>query len=156
MGERQMTFMCAVRENTMNGRKAFSTILISVLILAGYYLLFGARTSKVVSLNFTETEMNVSGPEGFVWECSLSDIEQITFTDHLDAGTCVNGSETKNYRIGRWRSDAYGDYQICGSTAIASYVVVTTRSQGIFLFNYETAANTEALYDSFVKMIEQL
>lgn len=139
----------------MSSRKAFSTILISVLILAGYYLLFGARTSKVVSLNFTETEMTASGPEGFVWQCDLSDIEQITFTDSLDAGTCVDGSENKNYRIGLWHNDTYGDYQICGSTAIAPYVVVTTRSQGIFLFNYETAANTEALYDSFVKMIEQ-
>lgn len=139
----------------MSSRKALSTILLSVLILAGYYWFFGARTSKVVSLSFTETQMTASGPEGYTWQCSLSDIQDIALIDSLDAGSCMDGSETGDYRLGLWHNDAYGDYQICASTAIERFVVVTTRSQGVFLFNYETAANTEVLYHSFVKMLEQ-
>ncbi|MGN0999368.1 MAG: hypothetical protein ACI4PO_07440 [Faecousia sp.] len=139
----------------MTNRKSVSSILVTVLILAGYYLLFGARTSKAVSLNFTDTQMTVSGPEGYIWQCELSDIENLALIDELDAGTCVDGRETEDYRLGIWHNTSYGDYQVCASRAIPSYVVVSTRDHGIFLFNYETAANTQELYHSFVKMLEQ-
>lgn len=137
----------------MKKKNLIPTILVSVVIIAGYYLLFGARTSRVVSLNFTDTQMTVRGPEGYVWQCPLNNIQELTLISSLDAGIPIDGKEGTNYRIGKWRNTAYGDYQLCASTAIDRYVAVVTQNQGAFLFNYETAVNTEILYNSLVKML---
>lgn len=139
----------------MKKAKMIPTFLISLAILAGYYLLFGARTSRVVSLNFTDTRMTVNGPDGYVWQCPLDDIQELSLISELEAGIPIDGREGKDYRIGTWRCPAYGDYQICASSVLDRYIVIVTGGRGTFLFNYETAANTEILFHSLEKMLKE-
>lgn len=135
-------------------KKTIQALVVSVLICVAYFLLFGARTSKIVTLKFTNQEMTAQGPEEFVFRCDYSQITGLELVDSVTFGNCLSGNETANYRVGTWENEAYGTYQLCVSKHISSYLVVSTSDQGVFVLNYETTGNTEILYNSFVKLLE--
>lgn len=122
-------------------------ILIAAVIFVAVTAFSLFRGSEPVELAFHDDEMTITGPEGapFVVTIPYQDIRAVSEADALEPGVRREGLDTGRCRFGSWRNGAYGDYTLCASPHISSYIVLDT-ADGVVVFNYESADSTHHLY----------
>lgn len=78
----------------------------------------------------------------------LSDIESVEFhigLSDFERGTMQSGAESSSCYSGTYINDSLGEYQLHVNLKVNCYVIVHY-TDGILVFNTDTADNTEALY----------
>lgn len=129
-------------------------VLIVAIIFVGVTAFSLFRGGKPMELAFNDDEMTITGPDGapFVVTIPYQDIQSVSESGTLELGIQLEGLDTGRCRFGTWRNDAYGDYTLCASPRISSYIVLET-ADGVVAFNYESADSTHHLYLAFVDLL---
>lgn len=136
-----------------NGRN----VLIIAIILVGVTAFSLFHGGEAMELGFEDDKMTITDPEGapFVVTISYRDIRSVSErspADALELGACQEGLDTSRCRFGTWSNDAYGDYTLCASPRVSSYIVLET-APGVVVFNYESDDSTHHLYLALVDLL---
>lgn len=130
------------------------SLLIAAVIFVGVTAFSLFRSGEPMELAFRDDEMTITGPEGapFAVAIPYQDIRSVSESKAPDPGVCLEGLDTERCRFGVWRNDAYGDYTLCASPHISSYIVLKT-ADGVVAFNYENDDSTHHLYLALVDLL---
>lgn len=123
-----------------------------IAIIAIFVVVTGISVFKgggAILLDFGEEALSISGVEDFSHTVRYRDIDTIELLTSADLGTAVNGGTSGRYSYGVWRSDSWGDYTLCATSAADSFIIITEINGHITVFNYQNASDTELLFEAF-------
>ncbi|MCC8100159.1 MAG: hypothetical protein LIO78_08895 [Clostridiales bacterium] len=123
-----------------------------VVVVVVVLTLFSAFTgTSSATLNLQDDGISISASDDLTVEVAYADIQSITLEELPDSfGTCVDGSEGRNYSYGVWQSDTWGDYILAAKTSLTQVIVIETEEQTV-VFNYESDDVTAQLYEHFLE-----
>lgn len=133
-------------------KRYVTSALCLVLIL---FIASRVKSMSACEIDFQRDQMIISGPDGtspIVTEYQT--IRSIALLDSYDAGEFVSGVSKHRLLFGRFRNDAYGEYDLCVNTSIPSAIEIRTNS-GVLVFNHESDEVTVDLCDTLEKFIAE-
>lgn len=147
--------------NRVADREQFSQIkrsrLITTLFVIGIFFfgtlfaLKGDTGAVTVQVDGNAKMLGVLGTYGDPCFIFMDDIDEFWLTDDLDAGTMIEGEETKNTVSGRFRNDEFGEYTLHAYIDQASYIVVRYGDGEIMVFNQGNRRFTNDIYEDLQK-----
>lgn len=125
-----------------------------VVVIAAFSIFSITRGGTYTYLDFGEEALTVSAPENYTYIINYDDITDLELVDEFDPGTMLSGGETRKYRWGSWKNDAWGEYVLCSSKRIDNALLVTNANGTTLALNYESEKTTEALLGLLTNLIE--
>ena len=137
----------------MKGKNGF--FLAVVIFLAVFFLFAPYRNANTFNFALDTDSFTVTGPEDFAFTVSYDQIERMELFELSDPGSAVTGSENRSIRWGEWENSVFGKYTVCAAKRTDTVILITTRENAYFAFNYHTQKETEKIYQAFSEWIEQ-
>jgi len=66
----------------------------------------------------------------------------------------VDGANDHRVQCGIWQNNAYGRYLLYTVKKAAHYLVLELRDGSVVVFNYETTATTDSVFEAFPALFE--
>ena len=126
-----------------------------IIIIVAFSIFSVARGGTSTYLDFGEDALTVSAPENYTYIVNYDDISGLELVDEFDPGTMISGGETRKYRWGNWKNDAWGEYVLCSSKRIDNALLVTHADGTTLALNYESEETTDALLGLITNLIEK-
>lgn len=135
--------------------KRWGRMVITLAILAGFYLLLG-RGSAAPSLLIGETAVEITGGKAADYSVTVpyAEIRGILLLEEWEEGTLLAGGSEQNLHWGSWQNQAYGAYTLCIDPSIHRYLLFQTDA-GAVVFNVESASATAEAYKAFTELLGQ-
>lgn len=121
--------------------------VIAIFFFGTLFALKGNSGAVTAQVDGTNRMLGVLGTYGNACFISMDEIDAFWLTDDLDAGTLVEGEETKNTSSGRYRNDEFGEYTLHVYTDQAPYIVIRYADGEVLVFNQGRARLTEGIYE---------
>lgn len=133
------------------GRIGLRDTIICLVIIVVVLLFRIGRGGQTVSLFWSEdnTQLTVTGVDGTEHMLVFSELESVELHHGLadfDRGEQCSGEMTKTVTSGRFRNDAYGEYELHVMNDLDHYIVARG-SDGVLVFNYEADGTTDGVYE---------
>lgn len=126
-----------------------SIVLAVVFVIVGIVLMTGDIKTETSG---SQIHINAS-----YWkDCDIdySDVTEITYSEHDQAGSRTNGFGSFKLNMGRFENNDYGRYTRYTYIATDPCVVIHTKNDGIYVINAKTAEETKKLYDSIANVVK--
>lgn len=123
----------------------------AILAVVVFYILSGGSVG--ISLDFGEDALTISA-EKYDHTIVYDEIEKLELASLAEPGTLIEGADKRNLRYGRWENEAFGEYCQCVTPKVNECIVITTKSGGIYLVNYQDPESTAALYKMFTELLQ--
>lgn len=128
------------KSNTAN------TIII-VLIFVGVFLYNIINPSDMVKIQVEDTDLILGGYEDITYSIPLDTIDSLTYQEEVEYP-----EETKSILCGAYSNEQWGEYILYVNGKVSACIVMETES-GTYVFNYENASTTKALYDALLELL---
>ncbi len=145
----------AQRDAEIERRSRKLNIISFVVIIAlfiGYSLFF---QTDVITAVMDDQSFGVVTLQNETIAFPLTDVESVEFhvgLSDFDQGTMQSGAESSSCYSGTYLNDSFGEYQLHVNLKVNCYVIVHY-TDGILVFNTDTADNTEALYKNLNRAV---
>ena len=126
--------------------KKSSPVSVAISLISVVLLLFFLNTVGGIEYRFENTSFTAHTKLWADKTVSYEEIESAELRDGFDAGKRLNGYGTSKLRIGKFRNQEFGTYQIYASSASETVVVLHLRDGSILVISGEDNAATEELY----------
>ena len=125
-------------------------VIICLILIAAALLIQELRDKRTISLRLSQdgTQLTVVGADAAEHVLSFSRLESVELLSglqELDRGEQLGGETTKTLTSGRFRSEAYGEYELHVMNKLHDYIVARG-ADGTLVFNYESDETTRAVY----------
>lgn len=107
-----------------------------------------------VNVTMDADRLYLETKSGYVSQIMWEDIQSVELTDDVRYGVVIDGENGAKEKSGVWRNDEFGEYELCISTKFSKYIVCVSQSGHVIVFNYESEASTNSLYDAMMKKIK--
>lgn len=130
--------------------------LLSVVAFVGALILFSLfySSNDTVALQVKETDFRICADDGTAYSIAYAEVMDVTCAENVEFGSCVEGTETRSVKSGRWRNQSWGEYFLCASGTIDTCVVITTE-KGVFVFNCQSDETTRAISEELRDWVAQ-
>ena len=129
--------------------KKYANLITIIAIFAVVTVVSVFKGGGAVLLDFGEDSLSISGVEDFSYTVHYRDIDTVELLAHADLGTAVDGAKSGLYSYGVWRSDSWGDYTLCVTSAADNFIMITETDGHVTVFNYQNTSDTELLFEAF-------
>ena len=132
-------------------RTGWRDVIICLVIIVVALLIQESRDPRAISLRLSpdEEKLTVLGPDAAEHALVFADVESVelfTGLQELDRGEQLSGESTKTLTSGRFRSDAFGEYELHVMNKLHNYIVARG-ADGTLVFNFESDETTKVIYD---------
>lgn len=125
-----------------------TTLVVIVIFFFGtLFALKGDTGAVTAQVDKTGGILGVLGTYGNACFVTLDEIDQFWLADDLDAGTMVEGEETKNTSSGLYRNNEFGEYTLHVYIDQAPYIVVRYGDGETLVFNQGRERLTRGIYE---------
>ena len=130
----------------------FSLLLLLVIVVA--YTLWQSRNSQPLKLEWTENTLQITEPEGQIYQLDLRDVTALSLRGSWDYGIVVQGGENRSCRYGLWENPELGTYRLYMWKASSSVILLEIPDETVAI-SYETEEFTKDLYDMLLERLEK-
>ena len=129
-------------------------ILFAVVILAVFIGLAVIDSNTQVKVTF-EADAVLVNSDKYNMTIPYNMIASAELTDLQEAGEMVvNTRDDETIRSGRWKNDAWGEYDIIADLEAKNCIVVHLNDGRMFVFSIKDSAETEKTYDTLLRYLE--
>lgn len=126
-------------------------LIICAVIVVVVLLFQNSHNNGAISVLLSEddTQLAVVGVDGTEHVLVYSELESVELLSGLSdfvRGEQLSGETRETITSGRFRNDAYGEYELHVTNKLDNYIVARG-ADGVLVFNYEANETTEVLYD---------
>ena len=129
--------------------KKHANLIAVIAIFVVVTLISVFKGGEAILLDFGEDSLSISGVGDFSCTVNYRDIDTVELLDHADLGTIVDGTKSGLYSYGVWHSDSWGDYTLCVTNKVDSFIMITETDGHVTVFNYQNSSDTELLFEAF-------
>lgn len=129
-------------------------ILFCVLIILIAFLFFRDQLKEDIYIQPGADSLYLSSRTGQEITIPYETISSAELISSLDPGSLMEGTDNSRMRCGLWHNNAFGDYRLFTLKKITDYIVLTTDG-GVVVFNYESTAVTDSIYDNLLTLLSE-
>lgn len=119
-----------------------------ILVLAQFM-----RREVVLTVTAQEEGLSFLTASGYAAVLEWEEIASVQLKESFPLGTLVEGTDNKKEKSGIWRNEECGEYELIMDAGVESCIVCTKHSGGVIVFNFESAASTQSLYEAIVEKL---
>jgi len=127
--------------------------ILGICLLAGVVIYFLAKDVEGISVTVDDDYLSLSYSASSSFDIQYVDILSVIETQDLNLGKFVSGTQTKNYWVGIWDDNEFGEYNLCIYANVKRYIVVKT-SEGMYVLNLESIDATDNFYQAFMEFLQ--
>lgn len=136
----------SARNTSLVSRSVIITVVFALILIL--YTLFQPHGMIV---EFSETALSVTDPDGQVLSFNYSDIRSVEQMESPIYGTLTTGRQSSTCWYGRYHNMLWEDYTLCIHPNCPLCVVIST-DDGVFVFNGLNEEETVVYTDTLLKM----
>ena len=110
------------------------------------------KPRQTTSIEAFDGYLTFQGGSGYVINIAYNEIQHVELRENVDYGTVVDGIDEKKEKSGTWKSDEFGEYQLCINTRIYCCIILYMET-GIKVVNFESDKSTKSLYEAIIVQI---